>query len=174
MLGVVAGENHTVHIPPFNNFQSRINSSNTNYTGVELVRCIPSHHWQACYLRAGSEWFLADLYITYNDQWSLTFMSERSPVSIEVFHQRMDNLVLYSLIFVTQSTMYCFKMDRMLSQTKCYKFPLACLAEDAKQENHSLLFHDSSRLDLSSQLEILLLQPRCVNRPFCVTYRLAL
>ena len=91
VLGVVPGENHTVHIaPPFNNFQSRINSSNANYTGVELVRGIPSHHWQACYA-TGSEWFLADLYITYNDQWSLPFMSERSPVSIEVVGQRMDN-----------------------------------------------------------------------------------
>lgn len=91
VLGVVEGENHTVHIArPFNNFASRVNNSNTNYSGVVIVRGIPTHHWEACFSN-GSEWYNAHFYITYNDQWNLPFMSEQSPVSIAFVGQQIDN-----------------------------------------------------------------------------------
>ena len=91
VLGIVAGENHTVHIAPsFNNLRSRVNNSNTNYTGVERVRGILSHHWQACYV-TDSEWYIGHFYAAYDDQWSLPYMKEQSLVSIRVVGQRIEN-----------------------------------------------------------------------------------
>ena len=106
VLGVVEGENHTVHIArPFNNIASRVNDSNTNYTGVKIVRGIPTHHWRACFSN-DAEWYEAHFYITYNDQWNLPFMSERSPVQIEVTGQRIDNGTVRNISDIVTYVLY--------------------------------------------------------------------
>lgn len=105
VLGVVPGPNGTVHIgPPSMNFQ-RINNSNALYIGVEMIRGIPCHYWQACYVTQ-SEWYLYDVYFTASDQWQLPYMEPLSPVFIRQSGQTIENDTLRDVNYTISYTLF--------------------------------------------------------------------
>ena len=169
VLGAVEGKNHTVdvHIArPFNNFASRVNNSNTNYSGVVIVRGIPTHHWEACFSN-GSEWYNAHFYITYNDQWNLPFMSEQSPVSIVFVGQRIDNGTVHNISDIITYVLYQNGSDAVPDEM--FQVPTGMPCRGRRTGNRSPLFQNSSRLGSSLQFKIQSPQQRYV---ICTLYLL--
>ena len=90
VLGVVPGPNDTVHIGPSNLLFRLINSSNSNFMGVDSIRGISANHWESCYV-SDTEWYLNHFYFSSPSMWSFPYTEAQTPLFVSRVGQMQNS-----------------------------------------------------------------------------------